>query len=384
MNKETKRLGNLLLEKKLITQEQLEHALKYKTTGKKLGEILVERGVLSENQIIKALKLQFGISYVDLNKYYVDPSVPRLINERLARRYTLIPVKKDGEKLIVAMEDPLNIFAIDDVKIATGFEVIPVIATKQEILNAIEQHYQTENVERVLREIKQNYQEQNKEDIEQENLSEISNAPVVKLVNSIIRQAVRMKASDIHIEPFEKIIRVRFRIDGDLQEIMTSTKVIHSAIVTRIKIISKMDIAEKRLPQDGRVGMYIEDTEIDLRISVLPTVYGEKIVMRLLNRSSFLFTKQQLGLSKQNLKAFDRIIQSPNGIILVTGPTGSGKTTTLYAILQELNKVNKNIITVEDPVEYQVDGINQVQVNIKAGLTFANGLRSIYDRIPIL
>ncbi len=383
MNKAIECLGNLLLRSGLITQKQLEYVLEIqKSTGKKIGEIFIEEGILSEDQIIEVLEFQFGIPHIDLNKYLIDPEIPRLINEKLARRYTLIPIRKNRGKLIVAMADPLNIFAIDDVKIATGFEIVPVIATNQGILDAIDQHYETESVERVLAEFKRNYQVEDIADMDEEILNEISNAPVVKLVNSIIRQAVKMRASDIHIEPFEKIIKVRFRIDGDLQEIMTPTKATHSAIVTRIKIISKMDIAEKRLPQDGRVEMRIEDQEIDLRISVLPTVYGEKIVMRLLDRNSFLFTKQQLGFTEQNLKAFDRIIQSPNGIILVTGPTGSGKTTTLYAVLRELNQTNKNIITVEDPVEYQMYGVNQVQVNTKAGLTFANGLRSILRQDP--
>ena len=202
------------------------------------------------------------------------------------------------------------------------------------------------------------------------------------MVDSIIQHAVRARASDIHIEPFEKNIRIRFRIDGELQEIMTSSKTTHSAIVTRIKIIGRMDIAEKRIPQDGRVDMNIDNKDIDLRISVLPTVYGEKIVLRLLDRSSTILTKTQLGFSAENIRMFDKLIQSPNGIILVTGPTGSGKTTTLYAVLQELNKIGRNIITVEDPVEYRLEGINQVQVNIKAGLTFASGLRSILRQDP--
>jgi type IV pilus assembly protein PilB len=383
MSRKPKRLGDLLVENKLITQNQLEYVLEIqKTTDKKIGEILTEEGMISEDQIIEVLELQFGVPHVDLKKYFIDPEIPRLINERLARRYTLIPIKKDKGKLIVAMADPLNIFAIDDIKIVTGFEVVPVIATSQEILDAIDQYYETESVERALAEFKQNFQEESMNDMDAEALDEINRAPVVKLVNSIIRQAVKMKASDIHIEPFEKIVKVRFRIDGDLQEIMTPAKATHSAIVTRIKIISKMDIAEKRLPQDGRVKMDIEDSEIDLRMSVLPTVHGEKIVMRILDRSSFLLTKQELGFTKQNLEIFDKVIQSPNGIILVTGPTGSGKTTTLYAVLNELNQESKNIITVEDPVEYQMKDINQVQVNVKAGLTFASGLRSILRQDP--
>ena len=383
MDKETKRLGNLLLESGLITEEQLEYVLEVqKTTDKKIGEIFVEEGIISEDEVIEMLEFQFGIPHIDLNKHLIDSEVPRLISEKMARRYTLIPVKKDGKRLIVAMSDPLNIFAVDDIKIATGLEVVPVIATNQGILDAIDQYYETESVEKALAEFKQNYQVENSNDIDEESTSEISNAPVVKLVNSIIRQAVKMKASDIHIEPFENIIRVRFRIDGDLQEIMTPAKSTHSAIVTRIKIISRMDIAEKRVPQDGRVEMNIDGKKIDLRMSVLPTVHGEKIVMRLLDRSNFLFTKKQLGFTDEDLVVFDKIISSPNGIVLVTGPTGSGKTTTLYAVLRELNQVSKNVITVEDPVEYQMDAINQVQVNVKAGLTFANGLRSILRQDP--
>lgn len=383
MDKETKRLGNLLLESGLITEEQLEYVLEVqKTTDKKIGEIFVEEGIISEDEVIEMLEFQFGIPHIDLNKHLIDSEIPRLISEKMARRYTLIPVKQDGKRLIVAMSDPLNIFAIDDIKIATGLDVVPVIATNQGILDAIDQYYETESVEKALAEFKQNYQVENSNDIDEESTSEISNAPVVKLVNSIIRQAVKMKASDIHIEPFENIIRVRFRIDGDLQEIMTPAKSTHSAIVTRIKIISKMDIAEKRVPQDGRVEMSIDGKKIDLRMSVLPTVHGEKIVMRLLDRSNFLFTKKQLGFTDEDLVVFDKIISSPNGIVLVTGPTGSGKTTTLYAVLRELNQVSKNVITVEDPVEYQMDAINQVQVNVKAGLTFANGLRSILRQDP--
>ncbi|HZK57361.1 MAG TPA: GspE/PulE family protein [Clostridia bacterium] len=382
-DKKTRCLENLLLENGLITRSQLEHVLEIqKSTDKKIGQIFTEEGILSEDQIIEVLGRQFGIPHVDLRKYFIDSETARLVSGKLARRYTLIPVKRDGEKLIVAMADPLNIFAVDDIRMATGLEIVPVIATSQGILDAIDQHYETENAEKVLEEFRQNYQVENIDDIDEKISGEISNAPVVKLVNSIIRQAVKMGASDIHIEPFEEVIKIRFRIDGDLQEIMAPAKATHSAIATRIKIISKMDIAEKRLPQDGRVEMNIEGRGIDLRISVLPTVHGEKIVMRLLDRNSFLFTKQQLGFTEQNLKVFDKIVQSPNGIILVTGPTGSGKTTTLYAVLKELNQVNKNIITVEDPVEYQMDGINQTQVNIKAGLTFANGLRSILRQDP--
>jgi type IV pilus assembly protein PilB len=378
-----RRLGDLLLENGLISEEQLSYVLQLqKKTGKKLGEILIDEGIIQEKQIIEVLEFQLGIPHMDMEKYYIDPEIPKLISESLARRHMLIPVKKEHGRLVVAMQDPLNIFAVDDVQIATGMEISPVISTRNDILNAIDQYYGKQRAEQAIEEFKKQYQVDSISDLDDETLNEINNAPVVRLVNTIIEQAVKQKASDIHIEPFESFIRVRYRIDGELQEVMTPSKATHSAIITRIKIMGKLDIAEKRLPQDGRVEALIDGREVDLRISVMPTVYGEKIVIRLLDRSGFITSKAQLGFTKENLKLFDKIIMNPNGIILVTGPTGSGKSTTLYAILKELNKVSKNIITVEDPVEYKLEGINQVQVNLKAGLTFASGLRSILRQDP--
>ncbi|MFZ5353584.1 MAG: GspE/PulE family protein [Bacillota bacterium] len=383
MIQKNKRLGDLLVEAGLITSEQLSYILqRQKATGKKIGELLIDEGVIQEKQIIEVLEFQLGIPHMDLEKYYIDPEIPKLINENLARRHMLIPVRKERDKLIVAMADPLNIFARDDVQIATGMEVEPVISTRNDITNAIDQYYGKQRAEQAIEEFKKQYDVENLNELDDETLNEINNAPVVRLVNSIISQAVKTKASDIHIEPYDDNIRVRFRIDGELQEIMTPAKSAHSAIVTRIKIMGKMNIAEKRLPQDGRVETVVDGKEIDLRISILPTVYGEKIVIRLLDRSQFLATKKQLGFSDENLAIFDKLIKSPNGIILVTGPTGSGKSTTLYAVLKELNKVTENIVTVEDPVEYKLEGINQVQVNTKAGLTFASGLRAILRQDP--
>lgn len=378
-----KKLGDLLIDAGLISTEQLMDALNIqKNSGEKLGEVLTKGGLVTEKQIIEVLEFQLGIPHMNLEKYYIDPDIPNLISEDLARRDILIPVSKKGNLLMVAMADPLNIFAIDDVKIATGLAVEPVISTKNGILSAIDEYYGKQNAEKAIEDFKRQYQVDDIDNIDDAILDEINNAPVVRLVNSIIKQAVKSKASDIHIEPFENKIRVRFRIDGDLQEIMTPAKATHSAIVTRIKIMGKMNIAEKRLPQDGRVEISMDGREIDLRISILPTVYGEKIVIRLLDRSSFLMTRSQLGFTNHNLELLDNIMKSPNGIILVTGPTGSGKTTTLYTLLRELNRVDRNIITVEDPVEYRLNGINQVAVNVKAGLTFANALRSILRQDP--
>ncbi|AOY77042.1 GspE/PulE family protein [Clostridium formicaceticum] len=378
------RLGDILLRSGLITEEELKTALDLqKKRGKKLGELLIEEGFVTENQIIEVLEFQLGVPHMNLNKYYINPQAPKKISENLARKHLLIPINIIGEKLIVAMADPLNILAVDDVKLTTGLDVDVVIATTNDILNAINKYFDNREVaEQAIEEFTTQQRPQETDEKDSQLQADINNAPVVKLVNTIITQAVKSKASDIHIEPFEKNVRIRYRIDGDLKEIMTPAKATHSAIVTRIKIISKLDISEKRVPQDGRVEIMIENRPIDMRVSVLPTVYGEKVVIRLLDRSSIVIKKEQLGFTQQNLKLFNSIIKSPEGIILLTGPTGSGKTTTLYTMLQELNEVNKNIITVEDPVEYRLDGINQVQVNIKAGMTFAAGLRSILRQDP--
>ena len=377
------RLGDLLVDAGKITEEQLKDALKkQKTSKKKLGEVLVDDNYVTETDIIEVLEFQLGIPHIDLRRYNVDRNAVMLITENLARKYTLIPVKKRDGSLFVAMADPLNIFAVDDVKITTGMDVEIAISPKKQILDLIDIFFNSQDTSSTLDELLQQSMEDSNEDIDQETLNEINNAPVVKLVNSIIRQAVKSKASDIHIEPFEEYIRIRIRVDGELQEIMNPPKHTHSAIVTRIKIMGKMNIAEKRVPQDGRVELKIDNSEVDLRISVLPTVLGEKIVIRLLNRETFLLSKEKLGFIKENLDTFNNLIKNPSGIILVTGPTGSGKTTTLYTVLRELNIINKNIITVEDPVEYKIHGINQVQVNNKAGLTFASGLRSILRQDP--
>lgn len=383
MSGKTKRLGDLLIDAGLITKDQLDKALQLqKVTGKKLGELLIDEGFVKEEQIIEVLEFQLGIPHLDLEKYFINPEMPRLISEKLARRHMLIPVKKERGNLIVAMSDPLNIFAIDDIKIATGMEVIPAISTRQNIENAINRYYGSESAENAIEEFRREYQTPDLEDIDTQSTTDISNAPMVRLVNSFIKQAVKLNASDIHLEPYDKTLRLRFRIDGDLQEIMSIAKSAHQAIISRIKILGRMDIAEKRIPQDGRIEMIIDGRDIDMRISILPTVYGEKAVIRLLDRSNFTFSKDQLGFTEDNLKKFDEMIKHPHGIILVTGPTGSGKTTTLYAALKELNSISRNIITIEDPVEYRLDGINQVQVNNKAGLTFAEGLKAILRQDP--
>lgn len=378
-----KRLGDLLVDAELITNEQLKSALdRQKSTGKKLGELLIDERIISESDMFKVLELQLGIAFVDIRKINIDPDIPKLINENLARRHILIPIKKENNKLIVAMADPLNIFALDDVGIATGLEVEPVTSSRLAIVSAIEQYYGKQRAEKAIAEFKRQYDIGTISDLSEEDINETDSAPVVRLINSIISQAVKLKASDIHIEPSESKIRIRFRIDGELQEVMNPEKSAHSAIITRIKIMGKMDISEKRIPQDGRVELSVDNKEIDMRISSIPTIFGEKVVIRLLDRENFLTTKAGLGFSQHNLMLLDKLIKFPNGILLVTGPTGSGKSTTLYAILKELNKARTNIITIEDPVEYRLEGVNQVQVNAKAGMTFASGLRSILRQDP--
>ncbi len=379
-----KRLGDLLVEYKLLTEEKLNEALKKQkeSGGKKLGRLLIDLGYVSESNLYKVLEMQFGIPYVDLNAINIDPKIPKLINQKLAEMYTCIPISYEDKKISVAMSDPLDVIAIDDIRMSTGLEVEAVISSEPDIKKAINKFYDsTDTAKAAAKEFSEQHISSN-EDFLIEESADVTNSPMVRLVNTIISQAVKKKASDIHIEPFETYVRVRYRIDGSLVEIMTSDRNTHSGISTRIKIMGNMNISERRIPQDGRVETVIEGMPIDMRISVLPTVYGEKIVIRILDRNSSLLSKEDLGFSKANIDRLDKILKVPEGIILMTGPTGSGKTTSLYTLLKEFNKVDTNIITVEDPVEYRLDGINQVQVNAKAGLTFASGLRSILRQDP--
>ena len=378
------RLDDILLDSGKITKEQLETAInKQKSSkNKKLVEVLIELGYVTEEDILDLLNQHLDIPIVDLFNYHIDPKIIALVPENIARKYNLIPVDIDDGELLVVMNDPFNIFAIDDIKLLTGMKIKIALSSSYSINKMINKYYTREGTKKAIEEFEENFLSSNIDDIDENELSDVNSAPVVRFVNSIIGQAVNMRASDIHIEPYDNDIRIRFRLDGDLQEILKLSKKSHLAIVTRIKIMGRMDIAERRLPQDGRLEMEVEGRIIDMRISSLPTVYGEKIVIRLLDRDNFYYKKEDLGFSNENLRLFNTIIKQPYGIILVTGPTGSGKTTTLYTILKELNKEEKNIITVEDPVEYKIYGINQVQVNAKAGLTFANGLRSILRQDP--
>ncbi|KYH35331.1 type II secretion system protein E [Clostridium tepidiprofundi DSM 19306] len=379
-----KRLGDLLIDTGKITKEQLKEILnKQRGSGKKLGELLIDEKILSEDDIIEVLEKQLGIKKVKLDIVKVDKKAIETIPESLARKYNVIPISFLGNKMRVAMSDPLNIFAIDDIKIASGFDVIPLIATIRDILDAIDRYYSSQYVEKVAAELtNENTAKNNDKQEEELTVDDVRNAPVVKLIDSIIINAVKARASDIHIEPFEKYIKIRYRVDGVLQEVLRTSKESLAALTARIKILSNLNIAEKRIPQDGRIITEVDGKKIDLRVSILPTVHGEKIVIRILKKDGSLLNKEKLGMRQYDLNKLDNIIMSPNGIILVTGPTGSGKSTTLYAILNELNTDDINIITVEDPVEFMIEGINQVNVNVKTGLTFAAGLRSILRQDP--
>ncbi|MFD3156352.1 GspE/PulE family protein [Haloimpatiens sp. FM7330] len=378
-----KKLGDILLQQGKINKEQLRKALlKQKGTGKRLGELLIEDKIVTEEDILEVLETQLSVPRVFLNEISIGSRVIQIVPESIALKYTLILIGLYENKIQIAMLDPLNIFAIDDVKIASGYEVKTYIASSHEIKQGIDKYYSSQYMKKVAEDLsKQQISAQKKED-EKLKIDDIKNAPAVRLVDLVINNAVKLKASDIHIEPFDKYVKVRYRIDGVLKEIFKYNKDIYNAFITRIKILANLNIAEKKVPQDGRIPMLINNNSIDLRVSTLPTVYGEKIVLRILDRSNFLIGKDKLGMNNDDIYKINKIIKSPYGIILVTGPTGSGKSTTLYTFLNELNNSEKNIITVEDPVEYMMEGINQVNVNVKAGLTFAAALRTILRQDP--
>lgn len=382
-----KRLGDILVEEGLITNEQLEQALKAQNTLKqKIGEILVDLGYIEEITIAKVLQKQLKLDIIKLSGIVIEQSVTSLVNEQILRKHMLIPFefhKTSPNLLRVAMADPNDFMAIDDLSIITNLKIEPVIATPSDIAAAIDKYYGNAEAMEVAKRYTLEKEIYNKEREEQAQSNEdVNQSPIVLLVKSIIEQAVRQRASDIHIEPLERQVRVRYRVDGILYETMKYEINVLSAIIARIKIIGGLDISEKRKPQDGRISMIVDRQEYDIRVSILPTVYGENVVLRITSKKNLTKAKIDLGFSELELKKFDTILSKPHGLILITGPTGSGKSTTLYTALSELNKEDVNIITVEDPVEANIEGINQVQVNNKVDLTFANALRSILRQDP--
>jgi len=381
-----KRLGELLMEEGMITEAQLNQALEYqKETGKKLGEALVASGIIKQEYIIRVLEVKMGIQYIRPDASTIDPEVIKLIEEDVARKYDVVPIKIQKGKLVVTMSDPLNIQAIDDISMIAGMEISPAFSTGEEIRKAISIYYGNQNVMLAAQEYKKEFAKDKKNWYEggEESIDDsVDNSPIVKMLNLVIEQAIRTKASDVHIEPAEKHFRVRLRQDGQIVEIMRQDIDIYPAFSTRLKIISGMNIAEKRKPQDGRISTFIDGEPYDIRVSSLPTVFGEKIVMRIINASELIRPKERIIPYKGDLDVYNEILRNSYGIILITGPTGSGKSTTLYTTVSELNRAEVNIISVEDPVEAVIEGINQVHINQKAGVDFPSALRSILRQDP--
>ena len=379
----------LLVGSKLLTKEQMEAVLtKHKAAGGNLGNLLIKEGHISEKNLMVILSREFNIPPINLSKYRIDPKVTRLIPENLARKYSFIPVAEIGNRLTIAIADPLNIFAIDDIKSVTGREIDLMLATENDIREAIGAYYRSdqEEVAKILGEGKDDDKGVavvGDEDVDVGMATEESEqAPIVKVVDLILAEAIKKRASDIHIEPEEDALRIRYRVDGELHEVFSLPKKNQNAVITRLKIMSRLDITEWRIPQDGRFKIKYEDKEIDFRVSVLPITYGSKVVLRALDKSNLSIGLDKLGFLPGPMAEFKKALEKPFGMMLITGPTGSGKSTTLYSILNQLNTPERAIITVEDPVEYQVEGITQIQANSDIGLTFASGLRSLLRQSP--
>jgi type IV pilus assembly protein PilB len=376
-----KQLGDILLEGGHVTREQLAGAVEeQRRLGRSLGRVLVDLGMLTESQLVAALATQIGLKFVDLSDYPVDGSAVSRVPDMVCRRHNALPIGYEDGRLVVAMADPANVFAVDDIRSMTGMEVKPVVATKADVIAAINRYHRGEAE---LDDLTMAMEGNADEGDDLSSVKEIvEDAPIVKFVNLLITQAIQDRASDIHIEPTERDLRVRFRIDGVLHEIMRSPKTIQSGVISRLKIMSDINIAERRIPQDGRMSVSTNGKKIDLRVATLPTVWGEKVVMRILDNSTAMLKLSDLGFGDANYEVYSQSFTKPYGMILVTGPTGSGKSTTLYATLNIVSRPEVNVITVEDPVEYRLPGINQVQTNAKAGLTFAAALRSILRSDP--
>jgi type IV pilus assembly protein PilB len=391
-----KRFGESLVRSGKITEEQLQEALqKQKTDGGRLGAVLMKMGHLDEPELVEALSRHFGVPSVDLDGVEIDEAILKIIPSDIARKYTILPVSKAGATVTLAMLDPTNVFAMDDVKFMTGYRVEPVVAAEDQIKSAIDQYYGSTHaieLKKVMEEVSEDAETdlevlEEEEDLDLDTLEQESEtAPVVKLVNIILTDAIKRGASDIHIEPYEKDYRVRYRIDGVLYEMMHPPLKLKEAITSRIKIMARLDIAEKRLPQDGRIKIKtrVEGRvkDLDFRVSVIPTIFGEKIVTRLLDKDKLMLDMAKLGFEAESLRKFEHAIFKPYGMVLVTGPTGSGKTNSLYSALQRLNTAEVNIMTAEDPVEFNLEGLNQVQMQERIGLNFASALRSFLRQDP--
>ncbi|MDH4179075.1 MAG: ATPase, T2SS/T4P/T4SS family [Armatimonadota bacterium] len=393
-----KLIGEILLGKGLITQEQLDEALNVqKNTTEQIGRILTDLGHANERDVLRAHAEQLGIPFLELDQTSVDEDVAKAIPQSVVQRYNAVPIRRSGNRLTVAMSDPSNVFALDDIRLITGYEIDPILATAEDISALLDD---TEGASGGGQEELQTALDAldgglgaalgdeldisaagTEEDVDRAQVME-EEAPIIRVVNVVIQQAIKDRASDIHVEPDRRGVRIRYRIDGVLHEVMRVPKYVHAPLVSRIKIMADMNIAERRIPQDGRIHIRHEGKDYDLRVSSLPTVFGEKVVMRILDQSSVLIGLNKLGMLGETQAQLESVIVQPNGMILSTGPTGSGKTTTQYSILNKINSVEKNILTIEDPVEYQLPGLSQVHVNRKAGLTFASAMRSFLRQDP--
>ncbi|MGX4601540.1 GspE/PulE family protein [Faecalimicrobium sp. JNUCC 81] len=375
------RIGDKLVESGYISNEQLERALSLQRgTGKRIGEILIEQGLISAETLTSVLTELLNIESVLLTPSMIDPRATGLIPENICKRYTIFPFKIENNHLSVAMADPQDRVAMQDIRRISGKSIIPYISSMGEINQAIDSSYSSADLNKAINEYVQTKKESAHDEINLDD--DVNAAPIVRLVHSVMESAVRIKASDIHIEQDGDFMRIRFRVDGLLREHMKTSAKPYKAVVSRIKIMAGLNISEKRLPQDGRIIQNIDNKSIDFRVSTMPTSKDEKVVMRVLDKASFMVGKHGLGLNDNNIKAYDELLSKPYGLILVVGPTGSGKTTTLYSMLNQLNNIEQNILTIEDPIEYELEGINQSQINVKAGLDFANALRAFMRQDP--
>ncbi len=378
-------MGDLLVDIGMITQEQLGIALEaQKKSKKRLGEALIEEGIITEAQLIEALEMQLGIEFVDLGNYMIDSSMSHTVPKSIARKYGVVPVRKDRDNLYLAMSDPLNFKAIEEARAATRQRIVPMIATAEGIDRAIQTLYGSEGVSRAIEEMKRTARTPA---MEEQGFTtavddDAQSAPTVRLVNSIIERAVAERASDIHLEPHEEELLVRMRVDGLMRDVLNVPKNLQAAVVSRLKVMGAMDISEKRIPQDGRANVTIKQKDVDLRMSTLPTLFGEKLLIRLLDMDAQFLDKEAIGLRGHDAEWYDDLLRAKSGVVLIAGPTGSGKSSTMHTMIRQLNTRTVNVITLEDPVEYQIKGVNQVQINDKVGMTFANGLRAILRQDP--
>ncbi len=381
------RLGDLLIDAGVITQEQLGQALaNQKITKRRLGDELVQSGIITERQVVDALTMQLGIDFIDLTTTEINPDMTKLVPKNLAKRYSVVPVRTRGDELYLAMSDPLNFIATEEVRAASRKRIVPMIAMQSGIDHAISQLYGTEGAKRAIREMQQEVGESARErtgvKVAEVGVENESSAPSIRLVDNIIERGLSSRASDIHIEPMEREVVVRMRVDGLLRTEFNIPKELQQSLTSRVKVMCNMDVTERRVPQDGRAIVRVRMREADLRVSTLPTVHGEKIVMRILDRDQKLNTPEELGFMGTNLERYKELLDLKQGIILLVGPTGSGKSSTLFTMISHLNVEEVNIVTLEDPVEYNIEGVNQVQINEKTGTTFAAGLRSILRQDP--